>query len=152
MKPPIIPGKIKDHPAPETSEKWIQENWSTVVAAARNQNWTLLRSVFAECWHEGYKAAWPIASETDDMMNITDIKRSQRKVTITGTEWQDDGVWHLRVENMIGETEFEFDYQVLDSEKDCTFEEFLEMALKAYNNERLKWLAKVKSRLNKGQK
>jgi hypothetical protein len=65
VRPPIIPGEFEPHPAPETSEKWIQENWPHIVGAARFQDWVQLKSLIAECWHEGYKAAWTLDNHPD---------------------------------------------------------------------------------------
>lgn len=63
-------------------------------------------------------------------MTLTEIKRSQRKVVVTGAEWYDNGIWRLEVFDPLGGLEFE--YTIMDEDNDLTFNEFLDEALRAY--------------------
>jgi hypothetical protein len=74
-------------------------------------------------------------------MDITTIKRSQRKIVITGDEGFNDGSWHLEIFDFLGNPEF--DFQITDNEKDFTFEEFIKEALELYNKERKEKLKKL---------
>ena len=70
---------------------------------------------------------------TEAIMNINQIKQSQRRLVISGTEGYDNGYWKIEIYGILNDLEFEYKIKDSDSEKDYTFEEFIAEALVKYD-------------------
>ena len=70
-------------------------------------------------------------------ITITDVKQGQNTVKIYGHEWYDNGIWKLEIFDPLDELIFEYKINDNDSDKDYTFEEFIEEAMQKYNASRL---------------
>ena len=99
--------------APSTILDWIQENFTPKVS----------------------RVELPVKPANG--VTITDLKQGQNVIKIYGHEWYDNGMWKLEIFDPFDELIFKYKINDRDSDKDYTFEEFLEEAMGKYNESRL---------------
>ena len=64
---------------------------------------------------------------------ITDLKQEQNFIKIYGHDGYNNGIWKLEIFDSSNRLVFEYKIKNTDSDKDYTFEEFLEEAMIKYN-------------------
>jgi len=70
-------------------------------------------------------------------VTITDLKQGQHTIKVYGHEWYDNGIWKLEIFDPFDEPIFEYKINDNDSDRDYTFEDFIEEAMVKYNERRL---------------
>lgn len=66
--------------------------------------------------------------------DLTIIKNTQRRISITGASWFNDGIWKIKIYDYFNRLEFE--HEIKDSDRDLTFEDFIKESLELYNQKR----------------